>query len=338
MWRRIVPVVALLCALAACSSGDDDAERADGATTTDRPAATTTVAPESVVDVATLNVLHGLFCPEETDYCHAPDRMTMMADELERIGCPELVGLQEVSSRQEELFEGALAKVCDGAYRVASAPTNELDVAVVLTSLDIVDQGVLDIANFPWEAYWVRVSTSEGPVDFLTTHFASSSNNPPCDATRCPTICADGIETNECHAVEVVDHFDQVAQPAAITVVAGDLNARHDDPTLATFTDAGFEDAWLSAGRPQCDPEGNDDERAACTAGRPRPENALDGLDVDTGRYESRIDYVLVRGDGDCEPEVGAIEVFAREPLAEPFEGLYWPSDHAGVVAALGCR
>jgi hypothetical protein len=235
------------------------------------------------------------------------------------------------------LFASTLGTACDGDYRILSEPTNELDVAVVLTNLDVVDQGVLDIANFPWEAYWVRVSTPEGPVDFLTTHFASSSNNPPCDATRCPTICPDGIETNECHAIEVVHHFDQVEEPAALTVVAGDLNAPPDDPTLATFTEAGFADAWEAAGMPPCDPEGDAAARAACTAGRPRPENALDGLDVATGRYTERIDFVLVRGTTDCEPAIGDIAVFANEPLAEPYERLYWPSDHAGVHAALQC-
>jgi hypothetical protein len=178
----------------------------------------------------------------------------------------------------------------------------------------------------------VRVRTDQGPVDFLTAHFASSSNDPPCDATRCPPVCTTGISTNECHAHEVVE-FLGGRDGATITVVAGDLNALRTEPTISTLTDAGFTDAWVDAGNPECDA----DTGAGCTSDRPRPENDLDGLDVDTGRYRERIDYVMTRGGDGCTPTVERAVTLAGEPTDEPFNGLYWPSDHAGVVAAIRC-
>jgi endonuclease/exonuclease/phosphatase family metal-dependent hydrolase len=330
---RVAMLVTALVMLFAACSGDDDAS--DASNTTQRePAETnaTTTDTESV-DVATFNVLHGLFCPAETDWCHAPDRAALLASTLEDAGCPELVGLQEISERQEEVLPASLEAVCDGRYEMKWNDINSPDQQVVLTTLPVVDEAYVDIANAPWEAYWVRVDTEQGPVDFITAHFASSSNNPPCDASLCPPVCDAGIETNQCHAHEVVDFFEQRGGPAAITVVAGDLNATPDTPTIAVLTDAGFTDAWLAAGNDECDA----DTGVGCTGGRPRPENALDGLDVPDGRYSERIDFVLTRGDGECEPDVVKAENLAGEPLAEPFNGLYWPSDHAGVVAELRC-
>ncbi|MGQ0826272.1 MAG: hypothetical protein ACT4OX_14785 [Actinomycetota bacterium] len=67
-----------------------------------------------------------------------------------------------------------------------------------------------------------------------------------------------------------------------------------------------------------------------------RPENLLDGLDVPDGRYSSRIDYVLARPAPDCAFEATP-EPFVAVPLAEPFNGLYWSSDHGGVLAELTC-
>jgi hypothetical protein len=316
-------------ATAACSGDDDNDDTAGGASST----TASTAAAEPAVRVATFNVLHGLFCGAETDFCQAPDRATMLADALEDAGCPELVGLQEVGARQEATFPAAFERVCDGRYTIRWNPTNSPDREMVLTTLDVVDEGYLDLANFPWEAYWVRVQTDAGPVEFLTAHFASSTNDPPCDATRCPPVCRAGISTNHCNALEVVRFFDQRAEPAAISVVAGDLNATVEEPTMVSLSEAGFADAWVGSGNAECDASTGD----GCTSDRDRPENPLDGLDVATGRYSERIDYVLTRGGADCEPRVLRAEVLAGEPVAEPFNGLYWPSDHAGVVADLAC-
>lgn len=297
------------------------------------PAATGTSAPKPL-RVATLNVLHGLSCPPDNNFCQAPDRAEIIANELEAQGCPQLVGFQEIGPAQKDGMPAAMARVCDGRYQLAWQPTdNPIDQEMVFTTLPIRDQGYLDIANFPWEAYWVRVDSGQGTVDFLTAHFASSSNNPACAPDLCPPICHDGTITNECHALEVIDFFARRPTRAALQVASGDLNATPPSPTVAALLDAGFVDAWLEAGNGECDAATG----AGCTGGGSQPEPFV-GIDtVDGPGYDERIDYVMVRPGSGCELAVRA-EGFAASPRAEPLNGLRWPSDHAGVLAELGCR
>ena len=326
MRARVLLFVLAVALVAASCSGDDD--RGSGATA----APTTTVPGSEPVRALTLNVLHGLFCAAETDFCQAPDRAEMIARAVEVADCPELVGFQEIGPRQPEVLPPAMDRVCGGRYELAWQGNSSPDRTMVFTTLPIVDRGFLDLAAFPWEAYRVRVEAPMGPVDFLTTHFASSANNPPCDATVCPPTCPDGIPSNECNAIEVVTALDAAREGAVLQIASGDLNARPDSPTLATFETAGFVDSWLAAGEPECDGA----TTRGCTGGRDRPENALDGLDVREGRYSTRIDYVLARPGPRCTMNAAAAP-FAAEPLTTVFRGLYWPSDHAGVLAELTC-
>ena len=169
-----------------------------------------------------------------------------------------------------------MKKVCDGRYELAWEAANSPDRAMVFTTLPIRDRGYLDLAAFPWEAYWVRVDAPFGPVDYLMTHFASSSNNPTCEGDICPPVCPVGIDANECNAREVVAAFNRQRPGAALQIVSGDLNAEPGSSTLAQFEKAGYVDAWLEAGEAECDATTG----SGCTGGRDRPENALDGLDV----------------------------------------------------------
>jgi Endonuclease/Exonuclease/phosphatase family len=284
------------------------------------------------VTVVTLNLLHGLFCPPETDSCQAPDRVQIFGELLESAGCPDLVGIQEVGPRLGELLTASMPKVCDGSYEIAWAADSMPDRAMVLSRLPIVDQGPLDIANVPWEAYWVRAESPQGPVDFLTAHFASNSNNPACDDTRCPPACPAGISTNECHGIEVAD-FLSARRGAALTVIGGDLNAAPGGPTVAHLRDAGFVDGWLAAGRAECDAA----HRAGCTSGGTAPDPWV-GMNTRAGPgFDERIDYVWVKPKRGCTLGTAA-KGFATKPRATPLHGMWWPSDHAGVFAALRCR
>jgi Endonuclease/Exonuclease/phosphatase family len=323
---------------AACSSGGSDtggppdtgasSDASNGAAeAADEPAA-------PPVRVVTLNLLHGFFCPPETDACQAPDRVRIFTDLIEAADCPDLVGLQEIGARLEELLAPAVATLCDGEYTIAwKGGEPAIDREMILTRLPVVDQGYLDIANFPWEAYWVRAESAQGPVDFLTTHFASSSNNPPCAPDLCPPICPTGTVTNECHALEVVDFFGRQPPGAALSIASGDLNAVPGSPTVATLLDAGFVDAWLEAGNAECDPA----THRGCTGGGRQPEPFVGMNTAEGPGYDERIDYVLVRPGDECDLAVDA-EPFAAEPRAEPLNGMWWPADHAGVLAELSCR
>jgi hypothetical protein len=319
-----VLLVVVVFVSAACSGSDDGGDSARAPTTIERRA--------EPIRMVTLNVSNGVFCAPETDSCHAPDRAEMTARAVDAADCPELVGFQEIGPRQPDAVPMAMARVCQGRYELAWEGANSPDRAMVFTTLPILDRGFLDLAASPWEAYWVRVDAPLGPIDFLTAHFAFRANNPPCDESLCPPVCAAGLPANECHAIEVVAALDANRAGAVVQVVSGDLNARPGSPTLATFERAGYVDAWLASGEPECDAATG----RGCTGARERPANALDGLDVPDGRYTERIDFVLARPGSECTMNATAAP-FVAEPLATPFRGLYWPSDHAGVLAELTC-
>ena len=336
--RILAACVAGLAALSlavACSSDDsgssDTGGEPNGSDAAGTTAEETAAAP---VRVVTLNLLHGFFCPPKTDSCQAPDRVRIFAELVEAADCPDLVGLQEIGARLEELLPPAVATLCDGEYAIAwKGGEPAIDREMVLSRLPVLDQGYLDIANFPWEAYWVRAGSAQGPVDFLTAHFASSSNNPPCAPDQCPPICPAGTITNECHAIEVVEFFERQPPGAVLSIASGDLNAVPDSPTVATLLDAGFVDAWLEAGNPECDPP----THSGCTGGGHQPEPFVGMNTAEGPGYDERIDYVMVRPAADCDlaAEAGG---FAAEPRAEALNGMWWPADHAGVLADLSCR
>lgn len=311
----------------ACSSDGSESRSGSGSTTT-----STAESARAPVRVVTLNLLHGLFCPAETDACQAPDRVAIFAELVEEANCPELIGLQEIGPRLEELIPPMVETLCDGRYTIAWQAVDSPDRSMVLSGVPIIDRGYLDIANFPWDAYWVRVDAPPGPVDFLTTHFASSVNNPPCTPDLCPPICPSGITTNHCHAVEVADLFERRAPGAVISIVGGDLNATPGSPTVETLTEAGFRDAWIGSGRLECDPR----THVGCTAGGAEPEPFV-GMNTEDGPgFDARIDYLLVRPEEGCDADIEAAG-FANEPRSPPLDGMFWPSDHAGLQATIGC-
>ena len=177
-------------------------------------------------------------------------------------------------------------------------------------------RATLDIANVPWEAYWVRAKSPQGPVDFLTAHFASSSNNPPCTETLARRCARPGSRPTSATASRWPTSSPH-RTGAALTVVGGDLNATPDEPTVAHLRDAGFVDAWLAAGKPECDAA----HPAGCTAGGTAPDPWV-GMDTQAGAgFDERIDYVWVKP--------GAAARCASRPRASP--------PHRGRHRSTGC-
>jgi endonuclease/exonuclease/phosphatase family metal-dependent hydrolase len=348
--RRVlgVALAVAVVTLAACSDdggGDSSDETTDESTDAapardeptdeiERTGAITDVPPVSTdsVRAVTLNQLHGLTCTVATDACNAPVRVELLYDQLEAAGCPELVGLQEIGARQGAIIPNTLDQVCGGEYELAWEGEDSQDRNLILTRLPIIDQDYLDLAAFPWSAYWVQVeSPALGPVDFLTTHFASSTNDPDCTPEICPPVCPAGIRANQCNALEVVDFLAQTS-PATVTIVGGDLNAVPGEPTIQTFLDAAYLDAWLAAGNPECDAATG----VGCTGGPTGEDTDLDGLDNPDRIMTERIDYLLVRPGPDCTPSLEVVG-FADQALAEPVSDLFWVSDHTGLLGTVRC-
>lgn len=333
VWGLLVALA--LWAGVACST--DDESGAPPPTSTAPPAA-------SDVTMVTMNVLHGLSCDEGTDSCQAPDRLRLLWREIEAAGCPDLVGLTEIGPRQGELVPAELPSLCGGRYELIWDPVaqvQEFDRQMILSALPVLEHGYVDLAAFPWGAHWVKVQTGAGVVDFATTHFASSVNNPPCTPDICPPPCETGVETGTCHAVQLVEFLRERGTPGGTWIVTGDLNAEIDDPRLAPLLDAGYVDVWTLAGNPECDPATG--EGCTCCI-EPGDDGA--GFRDPTMRRSERIDFILVRVDqpgcravldGPDDPDgdgtgTGPFAFAAADP---PVNGVLWPSDHSGVQADL---
>jgi len=333
--RRVLLFVAVLTVAAACSGDDDDqpeSEPAAGAATT----TTTSVAGEPVRVVA-INQLHGLFCPEETNFCNAPGRLELLWRAIEEADCPDVVGLAEIGPAQTTLVPERLPDLCDGAYTLlydAAGQGETADQEMILTTLDVVDEGIVELSNFPWSGHWAQLDTAIGVVDVVMLHQASSANNPPCTPQICSAVCVAGEETGTCHTREVLAFLEEHGTPDGIHLVTGDLNKPIDDPRIGLYLDAGFEDTWLLAGHPECDPATG--EGCTCCIDSDTEDFDGGGLRDPTATRDGRIDFVLARNLSGCALDADA-EVFAGDATSEPIDGYLWPSDHAGVLAAIRC-
>jgi hypothetical protein len=298
--------------------------------------------------VVDLNMLHGLSldgdCPPQTDSCQAAARLDILWDQIEAIGCPDVVTLQEVGPAQIELLPQRVGDLCDGEYEIASTWVGLPVEVAILTPLPVLDHRGWRMSGINWAAQWAKLETDLGVVEILTAHFASSVEPFSCadGEDYCAPLCPEDADPGDCHPLEVLDAF-QGEPGAVLQVVTGDLNRPIDDPRIQTLVDAGFVDAWTLAGNPECDPT-TGEGCTCCVAG----EGLLAGLDEVDQQFGERIDFVLARpvegcdliadGPADEDGDGTGTGPFAHDPLPAPIAGVVWPSDHSGVQADLSCR
>jgi hypothetical protein len=366
--RRRVVIVALAVAVAgdlgACSSNPDGSATttttttdpaADPTTTTAAaPATTERPAPATNVEIATINVLHGLTppisgCEEYTDQCNIEARVEILWRYLEDdVGCPEIIALQEIAVRWFEVVPERLPDLCDGTHLLLTENLDLFDQEMILTTLPVIDDQRVDLAGTGvWSAHWAQLDAGDGLlVDVFATHYASSAFNPPCSAdapaTTCHPDCPAGSTLGDCHPRETLAFLAERGAPGALQLIVGDLNNGPEEPRLTTLTGAGFVDTYLAAGNPEC-PDGGG---AGCTSGIGRDADTdYDGLDVADTVLRGRIDFVLARPPSGCTLVVDIDDAdgdgtrtghWADTPLDAPFEGLYWAADHAGIQADVG--
>ena len=326
----------------------------DSPTTTEAPT-TTTNAPATDptdVEVATINVLHGLQppfsgCAQYTDNCLVPIRVDILWKYLsDEVGCPEIIALQEISPRWFEIIPEKLPALCGGEHVLLTENVGQIDQEMILTTLPVIDHARTELAGGPiWSAHWAQLDAGTGLiVDVFATHYASSAFNPPCDnshpVTSCPSYCPTDGDLGSCHPFQTLDFLAGRAAAGSLVLIVGDLNKQINDPRLQTLLDSGFIDTHLAANNPECPPQGG----ANCTSGIGGPGD-LDGLDIAEQTLRSRIDFILAAPPVGCEllVDVGDADedgthtgLWADKPLDEPVEGLYWASDHTGVQADIG--
>lgn len=349
-WALIVTLALMAAGCSSGGDGGDDGGEDAGATTT------TAAVPEGPsVRMVTLNQLHGLEvsqegCTPANDSCQAEDRLTLLFTEIEDVGCPEVVGLQEIGPIQIDLVPQRLPDLCDGQYELVYGEQNGLDEQMIFTSLPVLDQEDIQLSGVVWTAHWAQLDSDLGPIDFLTTHQASGAFNPDCTndpgaPDECPALCEVGVEVGTCQTREILQFLDEHADPAGVTVVAGDLNAEIDDSRITPYTDADFIDSWTAAGNPECDPDTG--EGCGCCLGNETGDIMDDISEEGPPPYTGRIDFLFAKAGPDCDLTFDTPDdandngtgtgIFAGEAAAEAVNGMRYPADHSGVQAEIFC-
>jgi endonuclease/exonuclease/phosphatase family metal-dependent hydrolase len=301
--------------------------------------------------LVSLNLLHGILCADE-DHCDAPNRVELLARELEAARCPDVIALQEISPWMHDLVRDRAETLCGGEYDVVFPPIDQsyIDVEMVLTTLRARDARRVVLAQGFRRALRVTLESRMGAVDLVVTHTGpaagsdSTGGGTPCarGVNACPAPCDPGGTVFACQVTQVGELLDRRAtEGRAAGVLVGDLNLVPEAAPVRALLERGWLDSYLEAGNPECDPATS----AGCTGGR--DDTTLASLREPTSRERERIDYALV-APGTCEPRFDApfdgdgdglgTALFADEPVTDGPGGLAWPSDHVGVALDLSCR
>lgn len=296
------------------------------------------------VRVVNVNVLHGVFCPPETDGCHAPDRMELLARQLEAADCPEVVGLQEVNKNLAQLLDDAIAEICDGKYEIVFGDTPKtLDTERVLTTLPVVSTKVVKLSGGFRTASRVTLKSDLGPLIVVTTHQDGDPDVPTGMVCRnCPPPCKDaGVDLFGCQTVIAAKLADDAGGAKAIRVLMGDFNVTPASGRYALLTSTGWTDSHVAAGNAECDPA----TAAQCSAGR--DDKTLESLEDPTVRQSERIDFIFVKAPPTCDlafdPRTDddgdglGTGLWHDEPTLDGPNGIVWVSDHTATSADFGC-
>ncbi|HEY8518406.1 MAG TPA: endonuclease/exonuclease/phosphatase family protein [Candidatus Binatia bacterium] len=303
------------------------------------------------VTLVSLNFLHGIFCPPDTDRCRLPDRTKLLFDFIAARGCPDLVTLQEIWPPSVEQMEPYLATTCPFPYElVQGARLTGVDDETVLTRYPVLLVEQLTLYRQFRRVLWTRIAHPAGTLDLYSTHLASSADGArePC-ADDCPPECVAAGATNvrDCQAVQMAQFIERTHDAALLGLVAGDFNERPGSFVYEQFVGRGWSDVYLAAGNPECDPATG----VGCTSGR--ADEGLAGLESPELGVTSRIDFVFLIRPAEratCAAEIlppaddgSGTRLFADVP--NPFAStcgplpaqICWPSDHVGVQLALAC-
>ncbi|MGH9027988.1 MAG: endonuclease/exonuclease/phosphatase family protein, partial [Acidimicrobiia bacterium] len=298
--------------------------------------------------LVTLNLLHGDACEPATNRCQLDDRFALFGRQVEAAGCPDVVALQEVNQQIYDRVVVVQPTLCQGAYELVWHDEVSHDTELVLTTLPVRDQELVDLAGSERTAYRINLEVGLGEVFLIVTHIGASHQSDGTGGTicrvetQCPLdLCPSGTLMVTCQVLQVHELADE-ADEGAITLIVGDYNLRPDTPQIADLLAAGFTDAYLEAGNPECDPESG----VGCTSGR--VDSDLSDLTNPASIGSERIDLILVRAPSDCDPVFdGAADgdgdglgtgLFADQPAVDGPGGIVFPSDHTGVAMDLSCE
>jgi endonuclease/exonuclease/phosphatase family metal-dependent hydrolase len=293
-----------------------------------------------VVTLVGINVLHGAMCPPDTDNCQVGDRVALLAQWIERVGCPDMVALQEVAPWVRARLTDAQPRLCGGRYRFATKGSDALDAEEMLTLLPIAGVERIRLVGPQRTALWVRVRTRVGLVDAVVTHLGAGGDSHgqgglSCTQELCPRSCVSGSPMITCQVRQSIQLLERHRQPGGLGLLVGDFNLVAGAEGYRRVISAAMIDTYLASRHSDCDAA----SALGCTSGR--PDTSVAALRNPASGETERVDYVFLRR-GHCRPQYDTAHrldtgLFADEPVTNGPGGLAWPSDHVGVALDLAC-
>jgi endonuclease/exonuclease/phosphatase family metal-dependent hydrolase len=295
------------------------------------------------VHIVNLNLLHGTFCPPETNGCQAPDRVELLARQLEDAGCPDVVGLQEINLNLAKLLDARRDTICRGDYKVLfGGKPKSLDTERVLTTLPVKSTKVIKLKGGFRTASRAVLGSPLGPLVLVVTHQDGDPETP--GVTTCQTCippCQKDASVFQCQTDAAATLADETGGTKAIRVLMGDFNVTSASARYQGLISAGWIDTHLAAGNAECDPATGTN----CTSGR--DDKSIEALKDPAARESERIDFIFVKPPPRCTAAFDPVTdddgdffgtgLFKATPAVDGPGGLVWSSDHTGVSADLTC-
>jgi hypothetical protein len=302
------------------------------------------VAPKDDLRIVTMNILHGIVCPNAPDDCQGDDRVALLGRQLQAAKCPPVVALQEIAPRTYDRITAApWVKQCK--YEIVWHNMPLIDRELVLTTLPVTSQKLTVLAGNFRSAYRVDLRSKLGPLALVVSHQDGDpepGDPEPCNPADCPPECPAEVTISACQTIQAKAIASEGGGSKTIRVLTGDFNVTATSQRYQSIVADGWVDSHLAAGNPECDPTTG----VQCTSGR--QDMNTDDLKNPASKETERIDFLFVKGSRSCKSRFDTPKdrdknglgtgLFADQPAANGPGGLVYLSDHTGVGADLSCR
>jgi hypothetical protein len=302
------------------------------------------VAPKDDLRIVTMNILHGIVCPNAPDDCQGDDRVALLGERLQAAKCPPVVALQEISERMYGRITSA-PWVNQCKYQIVWHNMPVIDRELVLTTLPVTSQKLTILAGNFRSAYRVDLRSKLGPLALVVSHQDGDpepGDSKPCSPAECPPECPAELTISDCQTNQAKAIASEGGGGRTIRVLTGDFNVTATSQRYESIINDGWVDSHLAAGNPECDPATG----AECTSGR--QDMNTDDLKNPASIETERIDFVFVKAPRTCKVRFDTPKdrdkdglgtgLFANTPASNGPGGLVYLSDHTGVGADLSCR
>ena len=307
-------------------------------------AGTPGVAPKDDLRVVTMNILHGITCPNAPDDCQGDDRIALLGQQLQAAKCPPVVALEEIAPRTyDRVVAAPWVKQCK--YKIVWHNMPLTDRELVLTTLPVTSQKLTVLAGNFRSAYRVELRSKLGPVVLVASHQDGDpdpGDPKPCNPAECPPECPADITISGCQTIQAKAIASEGGGSKTIRVLTGDFNVTAASARYQSIVADGWVDSHLAAGNAECDPGTG----AQCTSGR--QDMNTDDLKNPASKETERIDFLFVKAPRSCQVRFDTPKdrdkdglgtgLFADQPATNGPGGLVYLSDHTGVGADLSCR